>query len=55
MSDAVYLATAVSSLNIGAPKEIDKAAWRNPWSGNLTPTSKHIRDKLTSTGHIKKR
>ncbi|AMN43130.1 NUDIX domain-containing protein [Rhodoplanes sp. Z2-YC6860] len=55
MSDAVFLAKAVGSLRIGAPKEIDRAAWRNPWKTRLTPTSKHIRDKLVSTGHLKKR
>lgn len=55
MSDAVFIASARGTLRIGAPKEIDKAAWRSPWSGNLTPTSRHIRDKLASTRHIKRR
>jgi ADP-ribose pyrophosphatase YjhB (NUDIX family) len=55
MSDAVFLAGAAGSLNIGAPKEIDRAVWRNPWSAKLTPTSRYIRNKLASTGHIKKR
>jgi len=55
MSDAVFIAPAKGALRIGAPKEIDRAAWRNPWSTNLTPTSRHIRNKLASTRHIKKR
>jgi len=55
MSDAVFIASAKGMLRIGAPKEIDKAAWRNPWTGKLTATSQHIRDKLASTGHIKGR
>jgi len=54
MSDAVFIASAKGKLRIGAPREIDKAAWRNPWSGKLTPTSRHIRDTLASTGHIRK-
>ena len=55
MSDAVFIASAKGTLRIGAPKEIDKAAWRNPWIGKLTPTSRHIRNKLASTRHIRKR
>jgi 8-oxo-dGTP diphosphatase len=55
MSDAVFIASAKGMLRIGAPKEIDKAAWRNPWTGKLTATSRHIRDKLASTRHIKRR
>jgi hypothetical protein len=54
MSDAVFIASAKGALRIGAPKEIDKAAWRTPWMGKLTPTSRYIRNKLASTRHIKK-
>jgi 8-oxo-dGTP diphosphatase len=54
MSDAVFLAAAKGALWIGAPKEIDRAAWRSPWSGKLTPTSRFIRDKLASVGRIEK-
>ena len=55
MSDAVFIASVKGALRIGAPKEIDKAAWRNPWTGKLTPTSRHIRDELVLTRHIKRR
>jgi hypothetical protein len=54
MSDAVFIASAKGALRIGAPREIDRAAWRNPWAGKLTPTSRHIRDKLASMRHIKR-
>jgi 8-oxo-dGTP diphosphatase len=55
MSDAVFIASAKGKLRIGAPKEIDKAAWRSPWTGKLTPTSRHIRDELASTRHLKRK
>jgi 8-oxo-dGTP diphosphatase len=55
MSDAVFFASVKGALRIGAPKEIDKAAWRNPWTTRLTPTSRHIRDKLFSMRHIKRK
>jgi 8-oxo-dGTP diphosphatase len=54
MSDAVFIAAVNGALRIGAPKEIDRAAWRNPWSGKLTATSRLIRDKLASAGQIEK-
>jgi 8-oxo-dGTP diphosphatase len=49
MSDAVFLARRVKGrLTIGAPKEIDRAAWRNPWKLALTPTARHLRDRLVA-------
>jgi len=52
MSDAVFIARAKGKFDIGDPNEIDKAAWRNPWTGKLTPTSRHIRNKLAAARHI---
>jgi ADP-ribose pyrophosphatase YjhB (NUDIX family) len=46
MSDAVFIAAVKGPLRIGAPKEIDKAAWRSFRQGKLTATSRHILDKL---------
>jgi ADP-ribose pyrophosphatase YjhB (NUDIX family) len=54
MSDAVFIAAAKGALKIGAPTEIDKAAWLSPWSAKLTPTSRLIRDKLASTGQVRR-
>jgi len=51
MSDAVYLAHgAKGQLTIGAPKEIDRAAWRSPWKTELTPTARYVRDRLVAHG-----
>ena len=47
MSDAIFLAKASSGrLKIGDKRENDKAAWCKPRGIRLTPTSRHIRDKL---------
>jgi 8-oxo-dGTP diphosphatase len=47
MSDAVFIANRVSGdLTIGDKHEIDKASWRKPYSVQLTPTSRYIRDML---------
>ena len=54
MSDAVFLARkAKGILTIGAPKEIDRAAWRNPWKLALTPTARHVRDRLVAHGLLR--
>jgi len=47
MSDALFIARKASGrLEIGDKKEQDKAVWRKPHRGRLTPTSRYIRDKL---------
>lgn len=47
MSDAVFIAAKASGrLTIGDEDEIDKAMWCKPRGLRLTPTSRHIRDKL---------
>jgi 8-oxo-dGTP diphosphatase len=54
MSDAIFLARKVTgSLSIGAPKEIDRAAWRNPWKLALTPTARYLRDRLVAHGLLR--
>jgi 8-oxo-dGTP pyrophosphatase MutT (NUDIX family) len=55
MSDAVFIASARGKLRIGAPKEIDRAEWRNPWASRLTATSRHIRDMLAAAKHIRRK
>ena len=50
MSDAIFIAGKVSGeLKIGDKREIDRAVWRRPRGIRLTPTSRHIRDKLFPT------
>src|ERR1700733_13934386 len=47
MSDAIFIANKTAGLlTIGDKREIDRASWRKPRGGNLTPTSRFIRDKL---------
>lgn len=47
MSDAIFIAESASGrLLIGDKKEISRAAWLKPRGIRLTPTSRHIRDKL---------
>jgi ADP-ribose pyrophosphatase YjhB (NUDIX family) len=47
MNDAIFIAKKASGkLAIGDKKEIDRATWRKPRGVRLTPTSRHIRDKL---------
>jgi ADP-ribose pyrophosphatase YjhB (NUDIX family) len=47
MNDAIFLGRRVrGDLKIGAPREIDRAEWREPWGVRLTPTSRFIRDLL---------
>jgi 8-oxo-dGTP diphosphatase len=54
MSDAVFLARKVKGrLTIVAPKEIDRAAWRNPWKLALTPTARYVRDRLVAYGLLR--
>jgi ADP-ribose pyrophosphatase YjhB (NUDIX family) len=54
MSDAVFLARKVKGrLTIGAPKEIDRAAWRNPWKLALTPTARYVRARLVAYGLLR--
>ena len=45
---------AKGTLRIGAPKELDKGAWRNPWIGKLTPTSAvYPKEACLNTTHQK--
>lgn len=53
MSDAAFIARAKGKVVIGDLDEIDKAAWRSPWVRKLTPTSRHIRNELAASRHIK--
>jgi 8-oxo-dGTP diphosphatase len=56
MSDAVFLPGRVRGrLTIGAPKEIDRVAWRRPFRLTLTPTSRQIRDMLIDEGILRRR
>lgn len=54
MSDAIYFTRgAKGRLTIGDRKEIDKAEWRRPLKGKLTPTSRYILTRLLSEGFLK--
>lgn len=56
MSDAIFLPGRVRGrLTIGAPREIDRVAWRRPFHLNLTATSRQIRDMLILEGILRKR
>jgi 8-oxo-dGTP diphosphatase len=52
MSDAIFVTDAKGPLTIGAPREIDRVAWRRPWRLDLTPTSRTICDILVDEGYL---
>ena len=48
MSDAIFLARRVNGrLKTGV-------AWRSPWKLALTPTARHIRDRLVADGFLRR-